>query len=122
MSRSALPYGYTLTVWSSGAVLMHEHGPPAVGDVFMFIAGGGAAFAFLALLARRVTGEPLGPGFGSLERAGVLNVTGSLAGVGLVALIAGIPGHLAWPLGSFAGTLAYLLLATAWTALDGQGA
>lgn len=77
VTRSALPYGYTLTVWSSGAVLMHEHGPPAVGDGFMFIAGGGVAR--VARVARAPgDGEPLGPASGSLERAGVLNVTGML--------------------------------------------
>ena len=118
VTRSALPYGYTLTVWSSGAVLMHRHGPPAVGDVFLFIAGAGLAFTVLALAAARVADEPLAPSPGRFERAGALNMVAAAAGVGLVAVIAGIHGHAAWPVGSFAGTLTYLLLTTAWTSLD----
>jgi hypothetical protein len=118
ITRSALPYGYTLTVWSSGAVLMHRHGPPGVGDVFLFIAGGGVAFALLAALASRVREAPLGASPGRFERAGALNALASGGGVGLVALLAGIHGHLAWPVGSFTGTLTYLLVATVWTSLD----
>ena len=36
---SALPYGYTITVWTSGMMLTHERGLPSVGEVFLFIVG-----------------------------------------------------------------------------------
>jgi hypothetical protein len=57
---SAVPYGYTLTVWSSGAVLMRSHGAPPVADVFLFLAGGVAAFVAIALLSA-AGGEPPEP-------------------------------------------------------------
>jgi hypothetical protein len=39
VTSSAAPYGYTLTVWASGAVLIRSHGTPSVGEVFLFVAG-----------------------------------------------------------------------------------
>ena|SRR5215211_2249260 len=52
VAASAAPYGYTVTIWSSGAVLMHSHGTPNVGDVFLFIAGALTGFALLSLAAQ----------------------------------------------------------------------
>jgi len=39
---AGLPYGYAITVWSTGAVLIDAHGPPSVGRVFLFAAGAAA--------------------------------------------------------------------------------
>jgi len=108
---SALPYGYTLTVWCSGAVLMHHHGPPPVGDVFLFLLGGVAAFATLATVARSAP-DPQEPQPADLLATGAAHFLAVAGAVGAVALIAAIGCGVAWPLGSFAATLAYLLLAT----------
>ena len=35
VSASAPPYGYTVSVWTSGAILMHFRSTPNVGDVFL---------------------------------------------------------------------------------------
>jgi hypothetical protein len=32
---SAVPYGYTLTVWTSGMMLTRQRGMPSVGEVFL---------------------------------------------------------------------------------------
>jgi len=111
-SASAAPYGYTITVWSSGALLMHSHGAPAVGDVFLFALGALVGFGVLGLLAS-------GPLSGSrpIERgtdrvvAGMLDWAAVGASLGAVALIAQIHGAIAWPLGSLAATLIFLVAA-----------
>jgi hypothetical protein len=44
LGSSATPYGYTLTIWSSGAIARHFRGSPNVGEVFLFMAGALLAF------------------------------------------------------------------------------
>jgi len=44
-------YGYTLTVWGSGAMLIKEFGLPTHGDVFAFAGGALAGMALLAAIA-----------------------------------------------------------------------
>jgi hypothetical protein len=46
----AIPYGYTVTLWSAGALAFSRLGPPAVIDVFLFALGACAAFVMLAAL------------------------------------------------------------------------
>ena len=36
---AALPYGYTVTMWCSGQVLIHYHGTPSLGLVALFAGG-----------------------------------------------------------------------------------
>jgi hypothetical protein len=43
-----LPFGYTLSIWSAGALAVHRYGTPQVAEVFLFI--GGAVGAYLVLL------------------------------------------------------------------------
>jgi hypothetical protein len=52
VSASAAPYGYTLTVWSSGALLIHFRRAPTVWEVFLFLTGAVIAFATLWLIGR----------------------------------------------------------------------
>jgi hypothetical protein len=44
VSSSASAYGYTLTIWSTGAMLFHFYRPPSSPKVFLFL--GGAVLAF----------------------------------------------------------------------------
>lgn len=39
VETSAIPFGYTATIWCSGALLIHFRAQPNVGDVFAFLAG-----------------------------------------------------------------------------------
>ncbi len=112
-SSSAAPYGYTISVWSSGAVLIHFRGAPNVGDVFLFAAGALAGFTLIGLVAHLRLGA-LDEMPSERERilAGVLHWFAVGAAIGTVALIAQIPSWAAWPLAMFAATTVYLLGAT----------
>ena len=39
VAASAVPYGYTLTIWGSGAVLLRSLGAPTAAEAFIFAAG-----------------------------------------------------------------------------------
>jgi hypothetical protein len=118
VAASAAPYGYTVSIWSSGAVLMHRRGVPDVFDVFLFAIGALSGFAVLGLLAHKVvaTSEQLG---GARERvlAGMLHWLAVGVAVGAAALLAEIPGRVTWGVGSFAATSLYILGASVQLAL-----
>ncbi len=91
-------------------MLIHFRGNPSVGEIFLFAVGALAGFSLLGLRARPAlrSSEPIdGPG----ERivAGVLHWFSVGAAVGSVALLAQIPGWVAWLLGSLAATTLFLL-------------
>lgn len=46
-------YGYTLSVWGSGAVLTHFFGLPTLIEVFLFVAGAVTGYGILALAVYR---------------------------------------------------------------------
>lgn len=48
--KTGVPYGYTLTVWASGALCIGRFGLPSAGEVFLFVAGGTLGYVGLALL------------------------------------------------------------------------
>ena len=118
VAASAAPYGYTISIWSSGAVLMHSHGTPAVAEVFAFLPGALTGFGLLALFSRGALAR-----LESLDHApdrvlaGAMHWLAAGAAVGTVALIAELPGWGAWPLGSFAATSVYILGASIQLAL-----
>lgn len=113
LEASAAPYGYTISVWSSGAMLMHFRGQPSVGEVFAFVAGAVAGFAALGAVGRRVVrrAEPLAPG-PSRVWAGAMHWLAVGAAVGSATLIAQVQGWTAWPLASAGATIVYLALTT----------
>jgi hypothetical protein len=113
VASSAVPYGYTVTLWSSGALLMGSHGTPQVAEVFAFVAGALAGFGLMALVAHRTLGRAeLLDEDGDRVLAGTLNVLATGGAVGVVALIAEIRSWEAWPLSAFAATALYLLMAS----------
>jgi hypothetical protein len=115
---TALPYGYTLTISTSGLLLTHQRGLPSVAETFLFAVGAIAGFALLGLIMRVTGAAPFEPSFDDLRRTGtiqLLAVGGALGGVALVALI---HSGIAWPLGAFVATVAYLTLATLELALS----
>ncbi|EJN59826.1 hypothetical protein [Halogranum rubrum] len=44
-------YGYTLSIWGAGALLIHQFGTPTPNSVFAYVGGGLVGFALLLLLA-----------------------------------------------------------------------
>ena len=51
VAAAAAPYGYTLTVWTSGAVVAHERGIPDAVGAILFAAGAIIGFALVGLVA-----------------------------------------------------------------------
>jgi hypothetical protein len=113
VAASAAPYGYTVTLWSSGAILIRSHGLPPVAEVFAFAAGALCGFGLMGLLARGAltSMESLGDAAVRVS-AGALNWFAVGTAVGVVALISEIHGWEVWPLSSFIATALYVLLAS----------
>jgi hypothetical protein len=110
LAGSAVPYGYTIAVWSSGAVLMHSHGTPTVADVFAFVGGGLIGYATAWLVARGGGSvEPTLAGSEDRALAGAMNWLATGAAVGAAALVAEIHGWEAWTLAAALATVIYLL-------------
>lgn len=112
LRASTVPYGYTVTVWTSGMLLIRQHGVPAVGEVFLFMVGAVLAFGVLGAFVTVTCGVPSDPSHEAWPRTGMLHflaVGGALCTVALVALI---PSGVAWPLGAFSATAMYFALAT----------
>jgi hypothetical protein len=104
VSMSVGPYGYTLTIWTSGAVLTHARGFPGDVEALSFMVGAIAGFAlvgiasFGALTARvRIEAQPaaLWAGFH------VVSVGSAIAATTAIAQVLANRG--AWPVGGFAG-------------------
>jgi hypothetical protein len=120
---AGLPYGYALTVWSTGAAVANKHGLPSPGTIFLFLAGAATGYGVLRLLTwiteeeadRPLTRSP------NVVRAGAVHV----AAIGLAAtaamLCARISGDIAWLLAPLASTLAYLGIASVEVALLERG-
>ncbi|MBV8941307.1 MAG: hypothetical protein JO240_06220 [Solirubrobacterales bacterium] len=109
---SALPYGYTVTVWTSGMMLTHERGLPSVGEIFLFMVGAFAGFALLGLVVRLSGATPFEPPSGVLRRTGMIQLLAVSGALGAATLVALIRSGIAWPFGAFIATATYLALAT----------
>jgi len=107
---AGLPYGYAITVWSTGSALAGQHGMPSLIDIYLFTAGAVAAYGGLTLLTWKTEGEADRPLTRSPRpvRAGVVHVAAIALAVTSAALIARIPGDVAWMLAPFVATLLYL--------------
>jgi len=110
LAGSAVPYGYTVTVWTSGVMLIRLRGLPSPGHVFLFMAGAVGAFGLLGLVVRLTAVAPLEARSHAFVRIGMIQFIAVAAALGAATLIAHIHSPLAWPLGSFAATATYLLL------------
>jgi hypothetical protein len=109
---TALPYGYTLTTWCSGEILVDRHGMPAAWLAMAYVAGALAAFGLIKLAARGAN-----PVINATQladdrhfvRAGVAHVAAVAAALGGVWLLGRIGSRVVWPAGGFAATALYLL-------------
>lgn len=108
---SGAPYGYTLTVWTSGALLIHARGLPDIVQVLLFMFGAVAGYALVGFVAfrgpdpRREEDPPPPSLWGNLHFASIgLAICGSyLASHGLHDIFA-------WPATGLAATAIYLLV------------
>jgi hypothetical protein len=108
---AALPYGYTVTMWSSGQVLIHFHGVPSLALVALFAAGALAGYGVLQAVAG---GRDAAPGVGlgggpSWIRGGGIQL--GAVGLTLAAVAAAgalLTPALSWALGGMATVVGYL--------------
>jgi hypothetical protein len=108
LAATALPYGYTLTVWSSGELLRAAHGVAGPGDIVLFVVGAAAGYAILRL----AVGNVAPPGGGVDRRravgTGAVQVAAIAAALALAAAVATAPAAVAWPLAPLVSTSVYL--------------
>ena len=111
MGSAGLPYGYTVTMWSSGQVLIHFHGTPSLGLVALFAAGALLGYGLLQL----ATGPPdaasdlqLGASPNWLRGGAIqaLAVAATLVTVAMAGWL--LPPALSWISGGMATVLGYL--------------
>ncbi len=109
IGSSADAYGYTLTVWSAGAMLSHAYGPPNPLEVFSFFGGAVLAFALVGALAFGGVTARFGDESNWIELWGSFHFLSVGLAVGAAWLAAAYaPSFPGWPLGAFVATAAYL--------------
>jgi len=111
-SGSAVPYGYTVTLWSSGAVLSHAHGPPDLMRVALFLVSAILGYNLFGGVARRLGATAAGEAEGEVKiLAGMLNWLAVAGAVAAAWLCSQLPSATAWATGPGAATVVYLTLA-----------
>ena len=121
LQASTVPYGYTLTIWSTGAVLMATLGPPPVLAAVLFVMGAVAAYSVLSALSHSDFGDS------SSDRQGYRNIgrfhwLPIAISIGVTALLTRVACWWAWPLASFASTGIYVLAASShWALIERRG-
>ena len=113
VASSAAPYGYTLTIWTSGAVTTHSHGIPSAWEALLLLLGAAAGFGLAAALAH---GGPQATFSSDTERSGVRIWGGfHLFSVGFsiglaAAASAALSEPIVWLVVGFVSTTVYLIV------------
>jgi hypothetical protein len=112
VAAAAAPYGYTLTVWTSGAVVAHERGIPNAVGAILFALGAMIGFGLVGLIAyggigRRALAAP--DAFSVWQSIHVLGIGAAIALAFGVARL--VHNDAAWLVAGFAATAVYLLAA-----------
>lgn len=118
-ASAALPYGFTLAIWTAGAVVSHERGIPTALYAFLFMVGAVMAFVVISLIAYGHIHAQLDATTGRLrlyQGFHVFAVGLSISAVWLVAHT--VRQNLAWPLAGFAVVAVFLLVAGIARALE----
>ena len=114
VASSAAPYGYTLTIWTSGAVLSHAQGIPNAGEALLFLAGAVAGYALVGGLAFGGLSEQLVPEPARAVVWGGLHLVSVALAIGAASLVAHfVEDVAAWLLGGFLVTGVYLVASAA---------
>jgi hypothetical protein len=109
LASAAVPYGFTVVIWSSGALLMNRHSTPHVVDVVLFAAGAAAGYAVLRVGSR--SGEarqPAGLGRHDMLRGGTVQLAAISAAIAAAGLLARLPSPEAWAAAPLVATALYL--------------
>lgn len=111
---AGVPYGYAVSVWSTGSALVGDHGPPTTLEIFLFGLGATTAYGGLRLLTWETGGEADKPLTRSphLFRAGVVHLAAIATAITAALLIAQIDSTVAWVVAPFVATVLYLGLSS----------
>ena len=118
---SAAPYGYTLATWTSGAVLIHDRGFPNAFAALSFMLEAVLGFAFVGALAFGGLTRHFDSDYGEAPLVwGSFHFLSVALAIGAAVLVTSMVESyaLAWPLGGFLYTSAYLLTAGAEATID----
>jgi hypothetical protein len=115
VATSAAPYGYTLTIWTSGAVTTHSRGIPTAWEALIFLAGAVLGFAVTAALAYGRPSEILAPReHGSVRLWGGFHLVSVGLAIGAAALVTAlVKNPIDWLIVGFIATLVYLVVIAA---------
>lgn len=110
VGTSAGPYGYTLTIWTTGAVLIHARGVPGTLEALLFMLGNVVGFALVGAAAFR--SGPTGVSHGTSHPVlwGSFHFVPVAASIGAASLVAAlVDGSAAWPVAGLVATSIYLV-------------
>jgi len=114
VGTSAGPYGYTLTVWTTGAVLIHARGVPTTAEALLFMFGAVIGFSVVGALAFRSNPSVRARSVSHPVLWGSFHFIPVAASVGAASLVAHfLEGSAAWPLAGFTATAIYLTFVAA---------
>jgi hypothetical protein len=114
VGTSAGPYGYTLTVWTTGAVLIHARGVPTTVEALLFMFGAVIAFAAVGALAFRSNPSVRAKAVSHPVLWGSFHFVPVAASIGAASIVAHfVEGSAAWPLAGFTATAIYLTFVAA---------
>ena len=112
VALSAAPYGYTLTLWTAGAVTTNATGVPSTLDAVLFLVGAVTGFAIVGAFAFGGINCVLTPGtHGHVRVWGGVHLPSVGSSTLLVWLLTdALDGHLLWPAVGLTATSTYLLV------------
>ena len=116
LGSSAAPYGYTLSTWTTGAVLINAHGVPDALAALTFMFGAVPGFAFVGALTFGGVTRHFDRDHGETPLMwGSFHFLSVALAIGAATLVTYLVESffVAWPLGGFLGTTIYLLVARA---------
>lgn len=105
----AVPYGYTLAIWSAGMLAIGRYGHPRTFDVFTFVLGAVAGYLLLDLVALGSirAGDTISS---EIPSVAVLNILPIIPALLTAFLVREIPSsRLGFPAIGFASTVFYVL-------------
>ncbi len=103
----SIPYGYTVSLWSAGALTYTRLGPPSAADVMLFVMGAVAAFVALAHLGRDHLETEIPMRVPWLVVVNLFPIVAALVVLAFPARM--VSRNLAYFAGSFMATAAYIL-------------
>ena len=111
VAASAGPYGYTLTLWTAGAVTSAAASPPGPVDPCFLVVGAVTAFGIVGAFASGTKNPALSPLGPNAPLAGYLHLPAVLASILLANILCKlVSGPSIWLAVGFAATTTYLLV------------